>query len=106
MVTKAWWEELRDEYLAYRTQLLSIVHEEERKSGAGVQSRPGAAGPTLPPSLLNVPHSTVIRDYPSGCLVFAGVSFVGRLTRRTKRVGLGDAALSSGGQGVSSGWGG
>jgi len=71
VIAKARWEELRDEYLAYRTQLLSAVHEEERKSGTGVQSRPGMAGPALPPQLLNGPHSTVTQDYPLGCLVFA-----------------------------------
>ena len=71
VIAKARWEELRDEYLAYRTQLLSAVHEEERKSGAGVQSKPGTAGPALPPSLLKAPRSGVTQDYPRGCLVFA-----------------------------------
>ena len=71
VIAKARWEELRDEYLAYRAQLLGAVHEEERKSGTGVQLRPGTAGPALPPSLSNTPRSTVTQDYPSGCLVFA-----------------------------------
>jgi len=68
VITKARWEELRDEYLAYRTQLLNVVHEEDRKC---IQSKPGMAGPALPPSLSNGPHSTVTQDYPCGCLVFA-----------------------------------
>ena len=71
VIAKARWEELRDEYLAYRTQLLSAVREEERKSGTGVQSKPGTAGPALPPPPSNASRSIVTQDYPRGCLVFA-----------------------------------
>ena len=71
VIAKARWEELRDEYLAYRTQLLSAVREEERESGTGVQSKPGTAGPALPPPPSNASRSIVTQDYPRGCLVFA-----------------------------------
>lgn len=72
VITKARWEELRDEYLAYRTQLLSAVREEDRKSGPSFQSKPRMADPALlPPSTSNEPYSTVTQGYPCGCLVFA-----------------------------------
>ena len=72
VITKARWEELRDEYFAYRAQLLDAVRQEERKSGARVQPRSGIAEPALSPSVLDGPfHSPVPQDYPRGCLVFA-----------------------------------
>lgn len=72
VITKTRWEELRDEYLAYRVQLLNAVHEENRRPGTSVQSGPGKAGPALAPSVSNGSfHSTVPQDYPCGCLVFA-----------------------------------
>ena len=70
-ITKARWEDLRDEYLAYRAQLLNAVHEDDRKSGASAQPKSGVADPPLPPSVSNGPYSTVTQDYPRGCLVFA-----------------------------------
>ena len=64
VITRSRWEELRGEYLAYRVQLLSAVHEEEPKSGT--------MEPTLPPPAPDGPScSTVPQDYPRGCLVFA-----------------------------------
>ena len=64
VITKSRWEELRDEYLAYRVQLLSAVHEEEPKSGI--------MEPALPPPAPDGPScSTAPQDYPRGCLVFA-----------------------------------
>ena len=71
VITKVRWEELRDEYIGYRVQLLDAVHEEDRKSGASVSSRPGVTDPASPLSVPNGPYSTVTQDYPRGCLVFA-----------------------------------
>ena len=70
--TKARWEELRDEYLVYRTQLLDAVHEEERKFGTTIQPKFSLPVPDLPPSTSNGPTRSVgWLDYPRGCLVFA-----------------------------------
>lgn len=64
VIAKARWEELRDEYLAHRAQLLNAVHEEGRK--------PGKAQPAFAPPVPNGSfHSTAPQDYPRGCLVFA-----------------------------------
>ena len=71
VIAKTRWEELRDEYLAYRAQLLNAIHEEDRKYGAGVQSKPGMTDPALLPPVSNGPYSTILQDYPRGCLVFA-----------------------------------
>ena len=71
-ITKARWEELRDEYLAHRTQLLNAVREEERKFGTNLQSRFGVAEPDLPPLVCGGPSSSAVpQDYPHGCLIFA-----------------------------------
>ena len=72
VTTKTRWEELRDEYLAYRTQLLNTVHEGGRQSGTSIQQKLGIAEPAPPPSVPNEPpRSEVPQDYPHGCLVFA-----------------------------------
>ena len=72
VITKAQWEELRDEYLVYRTQLLNAIHENGRKSGPRVRPKPGMAEPSLPPSGSDGrSHSTGPRDYPRGCLMLA-----------------------------------
>ncbi|KAF9651930.1 hypothetical protein BDM02DRAFT_3110066 [Thelephora ganbajun] len=72
IITKTRWEELRDEYLAYRVQLLDAVYEEDRKFGTGVQPKPGIAELGLLPPAPNDPsHSAAPQDYPRGCLVFA-----------------------------------
>lgn len=68
-ITKARWEELRDEYFAYRAQLLNIVHEEGRKLETNIQPKPGIAEPTLRPSMSDGPLAQ--QDYPRGCLIFA-----------------------------------
>ena len=71
-IAKARWEELRDEYFAYRTQLLNIVHKEGRNPETAVQPKPGIAEPAAPPSMSNVPPRRVVpQDYPRGCLIFA-----------------------------------
>jgi len=62
VITKTRWEELRDEYLAYRAQLLNAFHEEDRGFGTSVQQKSGPGGPS---------HSALAQDYPRGCLVFA-----------------------------------
>ena len=69
VITKTRWEELRDEYLAYRVQLLKAVHEEERKYETSV----GTAEPSVvpPPTSSGPSYSAVPQDYPRGCLVFA-----------------------------------
>jgi len=64
VITKARWEELRDEYLAYRAQLLNSFHEEDRGFGASVQQKSGMAEPGGPS------HFALPQDYPRGCLVF------------------------------------
>lgn len=72
VITKAQWEELRDEYLVYRTQLLNVIHEEGRKSGTNVQRKPGITKSSLPPSGSNGPsHSVGLEDYPRGSLILA-----------------------------------
>jgi len=72
VITKCRWEELRDEYLAYRIQLLNTIHEEERKPGATIRSEPGTVEPVLSSSVSDgLSHSAVPQDYPRGCLVFA-----------------------------------
>jgi len=72
VITKARWEELRDEYLVYRAQLLSAVHEGDRKPPTTVQSNSGTTEHASPPSITHDPsHSAVLQDYPRGCLVFA-----------------------------------
>ena len=72
VITKCRWEELRDEYLSYRLQLLNTIHEEERKPGATIRSEPRAVEPILSSSVSDgLSHSAVPQDYPRGCLVFA-----------------------------------
>lgn len=72
VISKARWEELRDEYLVYRTQLLTIIHEEGRKSGTNVRPKRWVAEPSLPPLVLDGPsHSAGPEDYPRGCLILA-----------------------------------
>ena len=70
-ITKARWEELRDEYLAYRMQLLNVIHEEGRKFGTNLRPT-GTIESDLPPSgsdgLLDSAGSP---DYPRGCLILA-----------------------------------
>lgn len=71
-ITKVRWEELRDEYLTYRAQLLNAVHEEERKLRTSIQPKPRIAEPASAPSVSDGPfHSPVPQDYPRGCLAFA-----------------------------------
>ena len=72
VITKSRWGELRDEYLAYRVQLLNAVNEEERKPGTTIQSKPGAVEPAFSPPTSDGPsYSAVPQDYPRSCLVFA-----------------------------------
>ena len=72
MITKTRWEELRDEYLAYRTQLLDAVHKEDRKLGMSGHPKPAKAETALPPLAPNILSNFAIpQDYPRGCLVFA-----------------------------------
>lgn len=72
VITKARWEELRDEYLAYRMQLLNVIHEEGRKSGTKVQQKPAIAEPGPPPSEPRIfSNYTHQQDYPRGCLTLA-----------------------------------
>ena len=71
-IAKIRWEELRDEYFAYRAQLLNAVHEEGRKFETTIRPKPGIAEPAPPPSTSNgPPHPVVRQDYPRGCLIFA-----------------------------------
>lgn len=71
-ITKVRWDQLRDEYLAYRAQLLNAVHEEERKLGTTFQPMFGIAGPVSTLSESNGSSGSAIpQDYPRGCLVFA-----------------------------------
>ena len=71
-ITKARWEGLRDEYFAYRAQLLNVVHEEARKFGTNVQPKPGIAEQGRPTSGSDGPsNSTGQQDYPRGCLIVA-----------------------------------
>ena len=72
VITKSRWAELRDEYLAYRKQLLNDVHEEERKLGTTIQSKPGTVEPALSTSASDGPsYPAIPQEYPRGCLVFA-----------------------------------
>lgn len=71
-ITKARWKELLDEYLAYRTQLLDVIHEGERRSGTNFRPNPGMVKQNLPPSGLEDPsYSAGLQDYPRGCLILA-----------------------------------
>jgi len=71
-ITKARWEGLRDEYLAYRAQLLHAVHEEEQRYGTNIRPNRSMTESRPPPSAMNGQFdSTSPRDYPVGCLIFA-----------------------------------
>jgi hypothetical protein len=71
-ISKARWEELRDEYLAYREELLrQIAVEEDATLQIPPQLQPPIAerrDPT-PPAPVSRPQTHALSSYPIGCLV-------------------------------------
>lgn len=72
-ISKARWEELRDEYLAYRQELLQqIATEEEAVAQISVPSQPSTSErrEAAPPAAIPPVQTHVHSNYPIGCLVF------------------------------------